>query len=64
MRLWYVRPKGDGNAYGPLEAADEQGARAQARRLFGPTWVYDVWETTRKELDEMVENNLRIGCVD
>ena len=60
-RLWYYRYPGGFHALGPVEARNEQEARQKIRgdkeRL--PTGT-EVWETSRKAIDYIVENNWRM----
>ncbi len=63
MRLWYFRPPGSGNAYGPIEASSLEEARVKVRASLGVARLprgTDVWETSRKEIDWIVESNWRM----
>lgn len=57
MKLFYVRPIGDGNAYGPIEAANEREARKQGRQMFGCR--VEAWETTREAMQQIQDNYQR-----
>jgi hypothetical protein len=58
MRLFYFRPIGSGNAYGPIEARDERDARKKAHQTF-PRVRIEVWETTREAMQQIQDNYKR-----